>query len=305
MGTLLAGLPNQDRHGLDILPEAIEQARKLLPLTSLEVADALTFQSTERYDAIICDRLCHMVPDVQRLLDNLAAHLAPGGRIFLTCFNFLWSVPLSHGAKLGLVERSPEQNFFSESDLHNLFELTGLEAVRSEDRMVLPLDIAGISKVVNRFASFPGLRIGSLYRVYSLRRREVARAVPKVSIVIPARNEAGNIEQAIQRTPQMGSATEIIFVEGGSSDNTYERIVELKDAYQGPLELKLFKQTGKGKGDAVRVGFAQATGDLLMILDADLTVIPEDLPKFYDAMVRGVTDYSQGTRLIYPMEDGR
>ncbi len=120
---------------------------------------------------------------------------------------------------------------------------------------------------------------------------------------MPARNEAGNIESAIVRTPVMGKGTELIFVEGGSKDDTRARILELLASYDGPLELKFHPQTGTGKGDAVRTGFAHASGDLLMILDADLTVVPEDLPKFYAAMVSGLSDYVQGTRLVYPMDD--
>src|SRR5262249_29886806 len=140
------------------------------------------------------------------------------------------------------------------------------------------------------------------YRLYTLRRRDMRRSPAKVSVVVPARNEAGNIEAAIRRTPVMGKGTELIFVEGGSSDGTRERILELLASYRGSLDLKFYPQSGKGKGDAVRTGFAHATGDLLMILDADLTVVPEDLPKFYEAMISGLTDYVHGTRLVYPME---
>jgi len=123
-------------------------------------------------------------------------------------------------------------------------------------------------------------------------------------VVVPARNEAGNVQAAIDRTPVMGKATELIFVEGGSKDGTWEEIQRAIGRYDGPLKLRAFKQSGKGKGDAVRLGFAHATGDLLMILDADLTVPPEDLPAFYDVMARGQADYVQGTRLVYPMEPG-
>jgi glycosyltransferase involved in cell wall biosynthesis len=158
---------------------------------------------------------------------------------------------------------------------------------------------------LNRFlAKLPPWRLFSLYRVYVLRPRVVERKVPKVTVIVPARNEAGNIQGAIDRTPVMGSGTELIFVEGNSTDDTYARIEQAIKDYKGPLALSLHKQTGKGKGDACRVGFAKATGDLLMILDADLTVPPEDLPKFYDALLRGVADYVHGTRMLYPMESG-
>jgi len=303
-GAILAGLPNSVRHGIDIMPEAAEHTSSVDPSMTISVADALTFASPTRFDAIVCDRLCHTISDVQGLLENLVRLLAPGGRIFLTCFNFLWSVPLVAAARLGITEPSPEQNWLSESDLKNLFTLADLEPLRFEDRLLMPLEIPGVSVALNRFvARLPIAHLGTLYRLYVLRHRESVRPTPKVSVVIPARNEAGNIERALRELPVMGTGTELIFVEGGSSDGTYERIAELKESYQGPLEVKLCKQQGKGKGDAVRVGFSKATGQLLMILDADLTVAPEDLPKFYDAMVRGLTDYVQGTRLVYPMED--
>jgi glycosyltransferase involved in cell wall biosynthesis len=125
-----------------------------------------------------------------------------------------------------------------------------------------------------------------------------------VSVVVPTRNEAGNVAAAIERTPVMGSSTELIFVEGGSSDGTWETIQKAMQNYQGPLKLSAYQQTGKGKGDAVRLGFGKASGDVLMILDADLTVPPEELPVFYEVIARGLGDFVQGTRLVYPMQPG-
>ena len=123
-------------------------------------------------------------------------------------------------------------------------------------------------------------------------------------MIVPARNEAGNVAAAIARTPVMGTATELIFVEGNSTDDTWATIQRAMRRYDGPLKLRAFQQTGKGKGDAVRLGFAQARGDISMILDADLTVPPEDLPAFYDVLAGGQADFVQGTRLVYPMEPG-
>jgi 2-polyprenyl-3-methyl-5-hydroxy-6-metoxy-1,4-benzoquinol methylase len=303
-GALLAGLPNRVRHGIDALEDAVDSAARLDPAMHVSLGDALTYRSADKYDAVICDRLVHSVSDVQSLLTNVTRLLEDEGRIYLTCFNFLWSVPLMIGDRIGMAEPSPPQNWLSESDLVNLFALADLEPVRFEDRVLLPAPVPLLSNVLNRVgAHLPVTHYAAMYRVYVLRKRKATRPPPKVTVVIPARNEAGNIARAVNETPVMGRATEVIFVEGGSSDGTYEKIEEVMRDYRGPLELKLYRQQGKGKGDAVRVGFKHATGDLLMILDADLTVPPEDLPKFYDAMVSGITDYIQGTRLVYPMED--
>ncbi|HEY4016020.1 MAG TPA: glycosyltransferase [Polyangiaceae bacterium] len=299
-GHVLAALPNAVRHGIDILPEAVKVARETDPSMRIDRADALTFSAPVRYDAIICDRLIHSTEDVQRLLDNLVAHLEEDGRIYLTCFNFLWAPPFDVMARLGLSERAPEQNWFSESSLENLFTLSGVEAVHYVNRILVPVDVPAINTLV---AQLPPFRYGALYRTYVLRRRRVRRDQnPTVSVVVPARNEAKNIAGVLARTPAMGAGTELLFVEGGSSDGTWEEIQRAIASYRGPLRLKALQQTGKGKGDAVRLGFEQSAGSMLMILDADMTVRPEDLPKFFDAMTSGLADYVQGTRVVYPME---
>jgi len=304
-GQLLAELPNERRLGIDVLPEAVLAARARDPRMTVEEGNALTFSSSERFGAIICDRLCHSIPDVQALVENLAAHLSSDGRIFLTCFSFIWAIPFILAARLGFYERAPELNWLSESDFENVFTLAGVEVVHSEDRILFPLWIPLLDFFLNRFlAKLPPFRFFSLERIYVLRPRKVTRPLPSVTVLVPARNEAGNIQGAIERTPRMGSATEIVFVEGNSTDDTYTRIEQAIKDYKGPLALSLHKQTGKGKGDACRLGFAKAAGDLVMILDADLTVPPEDLPKFYDVMVSGVADYVHGTRMVYPMEQG-
>lgn len=124
-----------------------------------------------------------------------------------------------------------------------------------------------------------------------------------ISIIITCRNEKGNIESAIKRIPSFGPNTEIIFVEGGSHDGTLDEIKRICSCYP-EKDIYCLVQEGKGKGDAVRTGFAQAKGDILMILDGDLTVSPEELPKFYDAIVAGNADFINGSRLIYNMESG-
>ena len=320
-GDLLAALPNAVRKGIDFLPEMVETARARHPGILFEVDDAtapkpLPVPGTSAavggaaipgtWDAIVCDRLCHSVLDIRALLAGLRRRLAPGGRIYLTAFNYLWEVPARLAELSGWKQPAPTSNWLSDSDFKNLFDVTGLEVVRHEDRLLLPIDLPGASLLNRYLVRVPAFTRLSLYRIYVLRDRGAppAQRRASVSIVVPTRNEAGNVQAAIDRTPVMGSGTELIFVEGGSSDGTWKTIQDSLARYDGPLTLRAFQQTGKGKGDAVRLGFAQATGDLLMILDADLTVPPEDLPEFYDVAVRGHADFVQGTRLVYPMEPG-
>jgi SAM-dependent methyltransferase len=317
-GALLAALPNQRRAGIDYLPELVERARARHPDIAFEVADATAAEGAEgrlgmagraadRFDAVICDRLCHSVLDVRALLAGLRRRLAPDGRIYLTAFNYLWEVPVRLAEMSGWKRPAPTANWLSDSDFRNLFDIAGLEVVRFEDRVMLPLDAPPLSTALNRYlVRAPAMKTMSLYRVYVLRARDAVPAARKasVSVIVPSRNESGNIAAAAARTPLMGSGTELIFVEGHSTDDTWATIQRTVSSYDGPLTLRAFQQTGKGKGDAVRLGFAHATGDILMILDADLTVPPEDLPVFYDTIAAGHADFVQGTRLVYPMEPG-
>ena len=308
-GDLLAALPNLRRKGSDYLPEVIARARARHPEIAFEVADATADPrpSLERFDAVVCDRLCHSVLDIKALLTGLQRQLAPGGRIYLTTFNTLWEVPVRLAELAGLKRPAPTSNWLSDSDFRNLYDITGLEVVRYEDRLLLPVDVPGVSTALNRYlVRAPGMQHASLYRIYILRDRGGAPVAPRasVSVIVPTRNEAGNVAAAVARTPVLGSSTELIFVEGHSTDDTWATIQRTVRAYDGPLKLRAFQQTGKGKGDAVRLGFAHASGDVLMILDADLTVPPEELPTFYDVLTGGHADYVQGTRLVYPMEAG-
>lgn len=182
-----------------------------------------------------------------------------------------------------------------------MLELSNWETIRTEARILCPIYIPIVSLLLNRGIA-PLLSFLCLSNIVIARpRKSLATKPQSVSVVIPARNEAGNIPAAVSRTPQMGEWTELIFIEGNSTDNTWEAIQRVK-AENPDLRIKIGQQTGRGKGDAVRMGFNIAEGDVLMILDADLTVPPEDLPKFYNALSSGACEFANGSRLVYPMD---
>jgi len=306
-GELLASLPNPVRVGFASSPEVAAEARRRHPGLTVEAVDLEALPDGERFDAVICNRICHSVADIRALLASLRERISEHGRLFLIVYNVLWELPARLAELTGFKLPAPTSNWLSHSDFQNLFAITGLEAVRFDDRMLVPGEVPGVAPLCNRYlGKLPGWQRLSLYRIYALRRRESVAQTRQVSVsvIVPARNEAGNIAAAIQRTRVMGSRTELVFVEGGSTDGTWEAIQAAMASYRGPLTLRACRQPGSGKGDAVRAGFAQATGDVLMILDADLTVPPEELPVFYDVIARGVGDFVQGTRLVYPMAPG-
>ena len=260
-----------------------------------------------RADYVLLNGNVHYEADIQVFLETLRLGLLPSARVIIMFYSTLWKPWLRLAGALGVRRETPEENWITNEDMRNLLLLANYELVRLESKLLVPIYIPLISYLVNRFlAPLPGFRLFNLVNI------AVARPVglsapdrskpPSVSVIVPARNEAGNIEAAILRTPAMGPDDELIFIEGNSTDNTWETLCELKAKYQATRNIQIDRQEGKGKGDAVRKGFSRATKEILMILDADLTVPPEELPRFYEALVAQKGEFINGSRLVYPME---
>jgi SAM-dependent methyltransferase len=307
LGDLLASLEGTRRVGVDVSPRMIEIARVRHPELDLRVADVERDPLPEGpFDAIVLSDAIGHLDDIQRGLSRLAPLLAPNGRLIVTYYNFVWEPVLKLAERLGLKTPWPEQNWLSMNDIQNLLSLSGFDVVRRGTDILVPVPVPVVSTLANRVgASIPGLREGALVDYFVARPLPdtMPSPEPTVSVICPCRNERGNIREAVERTPVMGTATELIFVDGNSTDGTREEILAVIAEYEGPLTLRLLDQgDGKGKGDAVRKGFDAAKHDVLMILDSDLTVPPEDLPKFYRALVTGKGEMINGVRLVYPME---
>jgi len=223
-------------------------------------------------------------------------------RLILNYNSSLWRPLFALGEILGIRSKQPLYSWLSTNDVRNLLQLADWSPLLTQPRLLLPIKWFGLEHLVNRWVA-PPLSWFCLTVFCVARLAQPRPAVPRtVSVVIPARNEAGNIEAAILRTPDMGAGTELIFVEGHSRDNTWEEIQRVAKAYP-QRKIKIMQQTGKGKGDAVRMGYAAASGDILMILDADLTMPPEELQKFYDVLASGHAEFANGVRLVYPMDE--
>jgi hypothetical protein len=241
--------------------------------------------------------------DVQTALEQVRRLSHPRTRLILNLYSHLWQVILSLAQALNLAAPMLEQNWLTLADLSNLLNLSGFEVIRSWQEVLLPLPIPLLSAFFNRFLIrfWPFYHLALSNFVVARPLPEAIEAEPSVSVVIPARNEAGNICPIFERVPQMGSRMELIFVEGHSRDDTYA-VIEREIAAHADVPSLLLRQTGIGKADAMRLGFAHASGDILMILDADLTVPPEDLPRFYRAICSRKGEFVNGVRLVYPME---
>ncbi len=304
LGDLLASLHPSYGLGIDFSPVMVESAKSRHPELRFVTADVHELDVHEKFDYVICSDLVNELWDVQQVLEKVRLHCLPTTRVILNLHSNLWQGPRHIAARLGLARPQMIQNWLTPEDIANLLYLAGFEVIRTSNEILWPVYTPAIAEFCNRFL----VKVWPFY-FFGLTNIVIARPRPTeplppttVSVIVPARNEVGNVPAIFDRVPNMGNGTELIFVEGGSTDQTYETIQRELESRQRPM-TKLLRQTGKGKGDAVRLGFAHASGGLLMILDADLTVAPEDLPRFYDAWVSGKADFVNGVRLVYPMED--
>ena len=257
-------------------------------------------------DYILLSGLLHQERDIQALLALIHKASHPTTRLIMTYYSSMWRPFMRLASWLGLRQKTSELNWLAHQDIDNLLYLENFELIRREGKVILPVWIPLVSNFVNRYlAPLPVFRLFCLVNIVVVRPLHQASAqkpAPSVSIVVPARNESGNIEEIMRRVPVMGPQDEVIFIEGNSTDDTWATIERVYRKQSGTRPMQIAQQSGKGKGDAVRKGFDLAHNEILMILDADMTVPPEDLLKFYRAIAAGRGEFINGSRLVYPMK---
>ncbi len=305
IGGVLGALPQTKKTGIDFSSAMIELARAAHPSAHFVTDDVETLTHHETYDYVLLLDTVNYLRDCQRSLRNIREHLCTQEtRLIMTFFNFLWSPIFRLAEFLGLRTKFPAQSWLSYSDIENMLSLEGFEVVERGGRVLCPLGIPLIEPLFNRILStLPFLRRLCLIQTI------IARPLPRqtteytVSVLSAVRNERGNIRPIVKHMPAMGLRTELIFVEGHSSDGTWEEIEHVMQEYSGPLVLRGFKQPGKGKGDALHKAIQESTGDILIVYDGDFTVHPTDLPKLYAAIASGNAEFVNGSRLVYPMQE--
>ncbi|HEY4346606.1 MAG TPA: glycosyltransferase [Gaiellaceae bacterium] len=303
-GDLLAALEPADGVGIDVSPGMVELARARHPELTFEVAAGESADLGRTFDYIVLSDLLPYVDDLLELFGAVARQSHRETRIVIHSFSQLWRPALRVLEVLRLRRRAPMRNWVAPQDVDNLLRLAGLESVTQARRILLPMRVPLLSSFLNGFvANLPILRHLCLTYWIVARPLTSERRELSVSIVVPARNEAGMIERIVDDTAFLGPDAELIFVEGHSSDGTGAEI-ERQIALHPERNILFLVQTGKGKGDAVRLGFERASGDILTILDADLTVRPRDLPPFFDAIANGHGEFVNGSRLVYGIEPG-
>lgn len=323
-GELLVACEPSRGMGIDFSEQMIELARQQAHSENhctWTLADAESFNHEQTFDYVIISDLLGESSDVWQLFVNTRKYCEPSTRLAISYFNPLWEPVLNLAERMGWKMPQDHQNWLNRDDVANLLALADFEIVKSGAQVLVPVGIPLLSEFVNRYiAPLPLINRLCLVNYVVAKPKRIQPPAkdkqPSVSVVIPCRNEKGNIRSSIERVPMMGSHTEIIYMDGNSNDGTVEEIEAIIEEYRGTHDIKLMHQLPAGdtdgadhgrmlklgKGDAVRKAFAAASCDVVMILDADLTVMPEELPRFYEALVMTNADFINGTRLVYPME---
>lgn len=311
-GQLLAALAPSYGVGIDLSSRAVATARKLHVGEHLHFFEgdgsdpSLLAQAGGPFDVVLMVNMVTHLADVQASLESISRVCHARTRVMIYSYSRLWQPILRLGELTGLKHQPPPEAWLPAEEVANMLALADYEVVRHDYLIGLPVGVPLVADVVNRYlARLPVLEWLSL--MYGIIARPAPGATtarpsqPSTSVVIPCRNEAGHIRPLVARLPTLGPNSEFLFVEGNSTDDTEGEIRRvIAENPDGPL--RLLKQTGKGKGDAVRLGFAHARGEVLAILDSDMGVAPEDIPKFVHALVRGHGEMINGSRMVYPME---
>lgn len=304
-GDILDSLKPKRGLGIDFSKKSIEKAAIDYPHLRFQVSEIDHIDIEEKFDYIIVDNIIGYANDLQTAIRQIKKMCSPNSKIIFLYHSQVWRPILRLAELLGLRTKWPEQHWLSTKDLINLFYLEDLTVVRRAQQVLFPIYIPFISTLFNKIiVHLPFFRNFALNHVFVVQKNEKRMEEENASctVLVPCRNEKGNIEAAVTRLPPIGKHTEIIFVEGHSKDGTLEECYRVKEAYPDK-DIKVMVQKGKGKGNAVREGFEAATCDVLMILDADLTVAPEVLPEFFSALVSGKGEFINGSRLVYEMEN--
>jgi SAM-dependent methyltransferase len=304
-GDLLAAVEPAFGVGIDSDTASIELAKKRFPKYRFISADPHELELNEKFDYILICNSLGQWRDIQQVLERLKPLTHQHTRIVITYYNYLWEGVMRLGSLLRIRRPQSYNNWLPTEDIANLLDLTGFDVIRSDSYMLMPRRFPLVDAFFNRILALaPGIRRLNLVNLVIARPFPVPKRDEdlSVSVIVPCRNERGNIEDAVKRIPDMGGSTEIIFVDGSSSDGTADEISRQIRLHPRRKITLIHQGDGIGKGDAVRKGFAAASGDVLVIQDADLTAPPEDLPKFFAAIRDGKGEYINGSRLVYPLE---
>ncbi|MEI9968534.1 MAG: glycosyltransferase [Terracidiphilus sp.] len=281
-GGLLASVEPSFGVGVEISQKLADVAKKDHPDLNFVCADPEDLDLGEKFDYVVFGHIFDTV-DILAALNRIRDHCTQNTRLLIINYNQLWEPVLEIASSMGLRSPYVEPNWVNSEDVNRFLTLSGFTRLRTHRILLFPKYIPLISAFLNEFlAKLPGFRRLCMIQVTVARLKPVEHNENEtsVSVIVPCRNEKGNIQAAVERIPDMGKHTEIIFCDDKSTDGTADEVRRMQGLYPD-RDIRLLDGPGICKAENVWTGFRGAKGDILMILDADLTVMPEELPRFF------------------------
>lgn len=303
-GELLSLLPNKQKAGAEISKIMLSKAKKKSPKIKFYYFNEYeNFNIKEKYDYILLSNNLSYTKDVQVFVKKLHKISHENSKIVIIYFNYYWKIILELAEKLKLRFPKPfEPNWLDYEDIKNFFGLEKFDLIKKGQRFLFPYNFPVLSKLINKYFAYSPIINNLCLTNYAIFRPKRKIGKYSVSVIMPARNEEGHISKVLDKIPNMGKNTEVIFIENRSKDKTLEAIKKELSRYRGPIKARYYSYPANCKKEAVFFGFNKAKNDILMIHDSDLTVDPKELTKFYNAMSEGYGEFINGSRLVYPME---
>ena len=303
-GDLLNSVKPKYGVGIDTSKKFIDLAKDKYTNLNFYCDSIETLQLDYKFGYIILSGLIGDINDIENFLIQLKKFCNNDTKIIISYYNKIWEPILKLAEIFKLKTIQPVQNWISKNDINNFFYLSDYEVIKHYNKIIFPISIPLLSSFLNIFiANLPFLRSLCLLSFVNVKLKSESNMSNELttSIIVPAKNEKGNIENLVKRVTKFPHKYELIFIEGNSTDDTFEEMKRIKELFKD-IKIKIIVQSGKGKGNAVREGFEVANGDVLMILDSDLSVSPEDLQKFYNAIINNKGGLINGSRFVYPKE---
>lgn len=280
--------------------------QKIYPKVEFVDESYEVYKPKEKFDYIILSGALGKSTDMFQMFKNLQDACHPSTRLVIYQHNYLWQWLLTLLESLNLKRKEGIQNWLSILDVKAYLEGAGYEVTRIFRRTLSPVDFFGIGQAVNWLGN-----VLPFFDFLKLDQYLIARPHPSVyeksdfpkslTICLTVRNEKENIEGIVKDLPKVCKVQEILFVEGHSTDGTKEEIRRMIKKYPAK-NIRVMGQPGKGQGDAIRVGFKAAKGDIVILYEGDRTSDVRDLEYFYDAMAKGRFEFIEGSRFVYPLD---
>lgn len=255
------------------------------------------------FELIILSDVIEVYDDLHVLFESINELLTENGVLLITSINTKWKIPLKLLEILNLKEKTKQFSHIHNKKFENIAAGVGFELISSKTRQFLPFKLFKIGNIFNKILEiiFFNFRLGIKSYILFRKNNKFFNQMTK-SIIIPAKNEEGNLKKLVDRIPKTLN-TELIFSIGESKDKTLEIALEIQQNNKD-FNIKVFEQSKNGKANAVWEAVEKSNGEIIAILDSDISVDPEELVNFYEIIENNYADFVNGTRLIYEMEKG-